>query len=318
MERKGRGIHFIIQTNFVLDYLCRNFFRNQDMKVGFVNIFGKPNAGKSTLLNALIGEKLAIVSSKVQTTRHRIKGFLNSNNYQIIFSDTPGIIEPKYKLHEKMMQSVKGSLEDADVALLLVDINDNWTEADTIFSALRLRVPSFVVINKTDKSKPAQIEEALAFFKEKNYSKKNIAISALQKTNVDELLQLIINALPEGEPFYGDDDLTDLPTRFFVGEMIREKIFELFEDEIPYHTTVMVNEFKEKTGLIKISAEIIVHRESQKAIILGERGKMIKQIGTAARQEIEKFLDSKIFLELFVKVRPKWRDNDVHLKEYGY
>ncbi|MCC6288739.1 MAG: GTPase Era [Chitinophagaceae bacterium] len=288
------------------------------MKVGFVNIFGKPNAGKSTLLNCLIGEKLAIVSPKVQTTRHRIKGFLNTENYQVIFSDTPGIIEPKYKLHEKMMQAVKGSLEDADIALLVVDIRDNVEEADSMFAALRLRVPAFVVLNKIDKVSAERVEEAKAFFRERTYCKRTIAISALQNLGVDVLLKAILEFLPEGEPFYNEDDLTDLPTRFFVGEIIREKIFDLFEDEIPYHTAVLVNEFKEKTGLIKITADIIVHRETQKAIIIGERGKMIKQIGTTARLDIEKFLGSKVFLELFVKVRPKWRDNDVHLKEYGY
>lgn len=288
------------------------------MKVGFVNIFGKPNAGKSTLLNALIGEKLAIVSPKVQTTRHRIKGFLNSENYQVIFSDTPGIIEPRYKLHEKMMHSVKSSLEDADLALLLVDVNENPEEADSIFSGLRLKVPAFVVLNKVDRASKDKIKQAADFFNAKSYCKKTIAVSALKKINTDGLLHDILEFLPEGEPFYDGDDLTDLPTRFFVGEMIREKIFDLFQDEIPYHTAVVVREFKEKISLIKITAEIIVHRESQKAIILGEKGKMIRQIGTTARQDIEKFLDSKVFLELFVKVRPKWRDNDIHLKEYGY
>jgi GTP-binding protein Era len=288
------------------------------MKVGFVNIFGKPNAGKSTLLNALIGEKLAIVSPKVQTTRHRIKGFLNSENYQVIFSDTPGIIEPRYKLHEKMMHSVKSSLEDADLALLLVDVNENLEEADIIFSGLRLKVPAFVVLNKIDRTQQDKIKQVSDFFDAKAYCKKTIAISALKKINTDLLLSAILEFLPEGEPFYDGDDLTDLPTRFFVGEMIREKIFDLFQDEIPYHTAVVVREFKEKISLIKITAEIIVHRESQKAIILGEKGKMIRQIGTTSRQEIEKFLSSKVFLELFVKVRPKWRDNDIHLKEYGY
>jgi GTP-binding protein Era len=288
------------------------------MKVGFVNIFGRPNAGKSTLLNALVGEKLAIVSPKVQTTRHRIKGFLNNENYQVIFSDTPGIIEPKYKLHEKMMQAVKNSLEDADVALLLVDVQDDPGEADKIFTALKLNVPAIVVLNKTDTADSKAITTAKIFFENKPYARKTVAVSALRKQHIDVLLNDILGLLPEGTPFYDQDDLTDLPVKFFVGEMIREKIFELFEDEIPYHTTVLVNEFKEKTGLIKIAAEIIVHRESQKAIIIGEKGKMIKQIGTAAREEIEKFLDSKVFLELFVKVRPKWRDNDVHLKEYGY
>ncbi len=288
------------------------------MKVGFVNIFGKPNAGKSTLLNALIGEKLAIVSPKVQTTRHRIKGFLNTDEYQIIFSDTPGIIEPKYKLHEKMMQSVKSGLEDADLALLLVDVNDNLEEADVIFSGLKLKVPAFVIVNKTDKASAAKLKEVSTFFEGKKYCSKLLAVSALKQQNTDLLLQHIIDALPEGEPFYDSEDLTDLPTRFFVGEMVRERIFEYFEDEIPYHTAVMVTEFKEKTGLIKITAEIIVHRETQKAIIIGEKGKMIKKIGSNARQEIEQFLNSKVFLELFVKVRPKWRDNDLHLKEYGY
>lgn len=288
------------------------------MKVGFVNIFGRPNAGKSTLLNALIGEKLAIVSPKVQTTRHRIKGFLNSENYQVIFSDTPGIIEPKYKLHEKMMQAVKSSLEDADLALLLVDAKEDATEADKIFASLHLKVPAIVVLNKMDTAGKDAINRLTVFFKDRPYARKTIAVSALRNQNIDLLLDNILELLPEGEPFYDNEDLTDLPVKFFVGEIIREKIFELFEDEIPYHTTVFVNEFKEKTGLIKIAADIVVHRESQKAIIVGGKGKMIKQIGMTAREEIEKFLNSKIFLELFVKVRPKWRDNDVHLKEYGY
>lgn len=288
------------------------------MKVGFVNIFGKPNAGKSTLLNALIGEKLAIVSPKVQTTRHRIKGFLNTNAYQIIFSDTPGIIEPKYKLHEKMMQAVKNSLEDADLALLLAAANESPEENDLIFSALKLKVPAFVVLNKIDCVQQENLTQIANFFSSRPYCSKVITISALQKVNIDGLLDDILAILPEGEPFYDADDLTDLPTRFFVGEMIREKIFDLFQDEIPYHTAVVVRDFKEKISLIKITAEIIVHRESQKAIILGGKGKMIRQIGTTARQEIENFLGSKVFLELFVKVRPKWRDNDIHLKEYGY
>lgn len=289
------------------------------MKVGFVNIFGKPNAGKSTLLNSLIGEKLAIVSHKVQTTRHRIKAFLNKEwEYQIIFSDTPGIIEPKYKLHEKMMKAVKSSLEDADVALLLVGINDNWEEADTIFSSLKLKVPAIVVATKTDLANAEKVEEAKKFFSSKSYCKAWIGIAVLQNENVDKLLALVLGYLKEGQPFYDEEDLTDLPTRFFVGEMVREKIFELFGDEIPYHTTVMVNEFKEKLSLIKIQADIIVQRESQKAIILGEGGKMIKQVGSLARKDIEEFLKQKVFLELFVKVKNKWRDDEFKLKEYGY
>lgn len=288
------------------------------MKTGFVNIFGRPNAGKSTLLNALMGEKLAIVSPKVQTTRHRIKGILTSEDHQIIFSDTPGIIDPKYKLQEKMMLAVKNALEDSDLALLLVDITEDWNAAHEVFQSLSLRVPAIVVINKIDKANAAKKEEAFTFFRSQPYCKEVIGISALKGFEVNGLITTILQYLPEGEPFFGDDEMTDLPTRFFVAEMIREKIFFLYQDEIPYHTTVIVTEFKEKTTLIKIIAEIVVQRESQKGILLGEGGKMIRQLGTDARKDIEAFLGSKVFLELFVKVRPKWRDNEFMLKEYGY
>lgn len=288
------------------------------MKSGFVNIFGKPNAGKSTLLNALMGEKMAIVSPKVQTTRHRIKAILTSDHYQIIFSDTPGIIEPKYKLHEKMMQAVKNSLEDADVALLLTDASEDQEESHAIFSSLRLKAPALVVLNKADFVKPEQVSAAREFYSKQSYCRQVLVISALKKKGIDELLKAVVALLPEGLPFYDGDDLSDLPTKFFVGEMIREKVFMLFGDEIPYHTTVLVQEFKEKTTLIKIQADIIVQRDTQKGIILGEGGKMIKELGTRARKDIEEFLGSKVFLELFVKVRPKWRDNDLQLREYGY
>lgn len=288
------------------------------MKSGFVNIFGKPNAGKSTLLNALVGEKMAIVSSKVQTTRHRIKAFLTKpREYQVIFSDTPGIIEPKYKLHERMMQNVKTALEDADVALLMVDATKDISDSIEIFKKLKLKVPSIIVINKTDKISEKKVDEIKKIFNELSY-KKVYAISALQKKNIDALLSGIIELLPEGEAFYDEDDVTDLPTRFFVSEIIREKIYELFGEEIPYHAAVLVNEFKEKEMLIKIQADIIVQRESQKAILLGEGGNMIKALGTSARKEIEDFLQHKIFLQLFVKVKPKWRNNDLQLREYGY
>jgi len=288
------------------------------MKAGFVNIFGRPNAGKSTLLNALMGEKLAIVSPKVQTTRHRIKGILTEPEYQIIFSDTPGIIEPKYKLQEKMMHAVKQALEDTDVALLLVDIKENHEEVNTIFESLHLRVPAIVVINKLDEATEAKKEEVFAFFGSKPYCKALVGISALKKSGLKELIDAILKFLPEGLPFFEGDEMTDLPTRFFCAELIREKIFYLYQEEIPYHTTVIVNEFKEKSTLIKIAADIIVNRETQKGILLGEGGKMIRQLGTEARKDIEQFLGQKIFLELFVKVRPKWRDNEFMLKEYGY
>jgi GTP-binding protein Era len=289
------------------------------MKAGFVNIFGRPNAGKSTLLNALIGEKMAIVSPKVQTTRHRIKAFLNNpGEYQIIFSDTPGIIDPRYKLHERMMHAVKTALEDADLALLIVDANDNFEETSAIFEALKLKVPAIVVLNKIDAAANGKIAEATEFFATKSYCKKLVKISALQKVHLQKLLAEVLAFLPEGVPFYNEDDLSDMPTKFFVAELIREKIYHLYGDEIPYHSAVLINEFKEKENIIKIQADIIVHRETQKAIIIGERGSMIREIGIQARQDIEAFVGQKVFLELFVKVRPKWRDNDNQLKEYGY
>jgi len=288
------------------------------MKVGFVNIFGKPNAGKSTLLNALMDEKLAIVSSKVQTTRHRIKGILTEKDYQIVFSDTPGIIEPKYRLHEKMMDAVKNSLEDADVALLIVDVNEDLKECDEIFTALKLKVPAIVVVNKIDRASQEKIKTTVDFFSNNPYYKKVITISASSGINKKKFLKEILEFLPEGERFFSGDEISDLQTKFFVAELIREKVFELFGDEIPYQATVVVNEFKEKTTLTKIAADIIVQRESQKAIMLGEGGKMIKKLGTESRKSIEDFIQQKVFLELFIKVRDKWRDNDTWLKEYGY
>jgi GTP-binding protein Era len=290
------------------------------MKVGFVNIFGRPNAGKSTLLNAIMGEKMAIVSSKVQTTRHRIKAFLNKpDEYQIIFSDTPGIIDPKYKLHEKMMGAVKSALEDADIALLMVDVRDDFDEIDSMFSALKLKVPCIVVMNKSDLAVGGRVKEANAYFSAKPYCSKIISISALNIIDIDRLLKVILELIPEGgHPFFDQEDLSDMPTKFFVSEIIREKIYQLFGEEIPYHTAVLVNSFKEQPLLVKIQADIIVNRETQKSIIIGQGGKMIKEIGTLARKDIEDFIGSKVYLELFVKVKPKWRDNDTKLKEFGY
>jgi len=290
------------------------------MKVGFVNIFGKPNAGKSTLLNAIMGEKMAIVSSKVQTTRHRIKAFLNKvDEYQVIFSDTPGIIDPKYKLHEKMMGAVKSALEDADLCLLMVDVRDDFDEIDAMFSALKLKVPCIVVMNKSDLAPGGRVKEANAYFSTKPYCTKIISVSALNISDVDRLMKVILELIPEGgHPFFDQEDLSDMPTKFFVSEMIREKIYQLFGEEIPYHTAVLVNSFKEQPLLTKIQADIVVNRETQKAIIIGQGGKMIKEIGSLARKDIEEFIGSKVYLELFVKVKPKWRDNDMKLKEFGY
>lgn len=287
------------------------------MKSGFVNIFGKPNAGKSTLLNQLIGEKLAIVTPKVQTTRHRIKGIITTKDYQMILSDTPGIIEPKYKLQEKMMAAVHSALEDADVKLLVADISDDISHAEEIFLSLKSKAPSIVVLNKTDKVDKEKVKESTVFFQKKGYEY-IMPVSSAKGDGITALLDLIIKLLPEGVPFFEEDNLTDMPTRFFVGEIIREKIYLLFEQEIPYHSTVLIQEFSEKATLTKIRAEIIVQRETQKAILLGHQGKMIKELGTIARKEIEEFIGKKVFLELFVKVRPKWRDTELNLREYGY
>jgi len=288
------------------------------MKSGFVNLFGKPNAGKSTLLNALMGEKLAIVSPKVQTTRHRIKGILTDPAYQMVLSDTPGIIDPRYKLHEKMMDTVKQAVADTDLALLLLDGRDNLEENDQIFSGLHLKVPALVLINKSERMSKEEVEAVKVFFMDKKYCTEILAISALKKINTDILFERIIHHLPEGEPFFDGEEMTDRPMKFFVGEMIREKIFSMYEDEIPYHTAVLVQEYRDKDTLTKIQADIIVQRETQKGILLGEGGKMIKQLGSEARKEIEAFIGRKVFLELFVKVRPKWRDNEWQLREYGY
>ncbi len=288
------------------------------MKSGFVNIFGKPNAGKSTLLNALMGEKLAIVSHKVQTTRHRIRGILSGDGYQVIFSDTPGIIEPRYLLHEKMMDTVKHSVTDSDLALLMMDGRDDPGENDKLFSALHLKSQALVLINKCDRIPAEEILARKIFFENKKYCNEAFGISALKNLQIAYLLERIIQLLPEGEPFFDGEEMTDRPVKFFAGELIREKIFSLYEDEIPYHSTVLVQDYKEKENLTKIQADIIVQRETQKGILLGEGGKMIKKLGTEARKDIEAFIGRKVFLELFVKVRPRWRDNEMHLREYGY
>lgn len=294
-------------------------FMQQSFKSGFVAIFGRPNAGKSTLLNALVGEKMAIVSPKVQTTRHRIKAFYNTDTCQIIFSDTPGIIDPKYGLHRKMMQQVKNALEDADAAILLYDLTaKNLEEADELFAALKLQVPAVVVCNKADAVSTQEVAEALAFFSSKPYAKQVLVLSAQQKAGLTPLVNTLLQWLPEGMPFFDAEDMSDMPTRFFVGELIREQIYHLYQEEIPYQTAVMVQEFKEKTTLTKIVADVIVHRETQKFILIGEKGKMIRELGTRAREAIESFIGRKVFLELFVKVRPKWRDDERKLKEYGY
>lgn len=291
----------------------------ENFKAGFVNIFGAPNAGKSTLLNAILGEKIAIVSPKVQTTRHRILGFLTEDNYQIIFSDTPGIIDPRYKLHNKMMKQVSNALEDTDVALLMFDLGEDIDAFIEIIKGLRLKAPAILLLNKIDTVKDAQIIKAAQEKIEQQLKvAETIPISALHKINTEAILPAILKFLPENPPFFPEDDISDRPVRFFVSEMIREKIYFLYDKEIPYHTAVSIQSFEDLPHVVKIRADIVVTRETQKMIILGTKGSLIKKLGIEARQSIEQFLDKKVFLELFVKVRPKWRDNDTFLKEYGY
>lgn len=288
-------------------------------KSGFVNIFGAPNAGKSTLLNLLLGERLVITSPKVQTTRHRILGIFSEPGYQIVFSDTPGIIEPKYKLHRKMMDQVKSALEDADVAIVVHDINRPIDELVAITEPLRLKVPVILLLNKTDVIKDkSSIEGLVKQYREKYPEWHVLSISARKAENTEKIMPLILERLPEGEAFYPDDSISDRNERFFVAEMIREQIYNLYEEEIPYHAAVLIQAFEEKTTLTVIKADIIVSRETQKIILLGKGGSMIKQLGIRARQAMEEFLQRKVHLELFVKVRPKWRDNENYLREYGY
>lgn len=291
----------------------------QQHKAGFVNIFGAPNAGKSTLLNALLGESLAIISPKVQTTRHRILGILTEENYQIIFSDTPGIINPEYKLHNKMMQQVRSAVEDSDVALLMVDATDNPEEIAGLIEPLKLKAARILLINKTDLIKDKQrLDVIKRSFEASLKPAKTILISALKKTNTDKIIPAVLELLPENPPFYPDEDISDRPVRFFVSELIREKIYFLYGQEIPYHTAVLIQSFEELPHITKIRADIIATRETQKMILLGQKGMMMKKLGIQARESIEKFLDKKVYLELFVKVRPKWRENDTYLREYGY
>jgi GTPase len=293
--------------------------QNPNFKAGYVSILGKPNAGKSTLLNAILKEKLAIVSPKVQTTRHRILGIYSEKDFQIIFSDTPGIIDPQYLMQKRMMAQVGGSLKDADVLIYLLDAKDNWKDAVDIINTLSIKVPLILVINKMDTLKVPIDEEALA----KTFSNIKIEtpihyIVAKMEEGIMPLLDAIVKLLPNNPPYYDVDDISDRPMRFFAAELIREQLFYLLDNELPYHSAVIVNNYEEKNTLTKIIADIIVTRESQKAIMLGKGGAMIKTIGQQAREAIEKFIDRKVFLELHIKVRPDWRTKENFLNEYGY
>jgi GTP-binding protein Era len=287
-------------------------------KAGFVNIIGKPNAGKSTLCNALVGEQLSIITPKASTTRHRILGIVNEEDYQMVFSDTPGMIEPAYKLHESMMNAVKESIDDADVLILLVDASNAALKPEYLEMIQKAKCPLILIVNKIDLSNPAQVKEVIQNLSQTLNPKEVFAISALHQLDATGLLKSIAAYLPEHEAFYPKDQLTDRNTRFFVSEMIREKIFNQFEEEIPYSTEVIVHDYKESDNIDRIYAYIIVERDSQKGIILGRNGSAIKKIGIEARQAIEAFVGKKVFLDLRVKVEENWRKNEQKLKHWGY
>ena len=286
---------------------------------GFVNIIGNPNVGKSTLMNKLIGERLSIITSKAQTTRHRILGIVNDENYQIVFSDTPGIIQPNYNLQSSMMKFVRSAFQDADVFLYMVEVGEKTLKDSSFFERLKnTDIPILLLINKIDKSNQEGVENAVKHWQEQLPKAKIIPISAIEGFGVEKIMDEITAMLPEGTPYFPTDALTDKPERFFVSEIIREKILLNYQKEIPYSVEVVVEAFKEEENIIRIGAIINVARETQKGIIIGHQGKALKKVGTQARKDLETFFGKKVFLELFVKVTKNWRDNDQDLKRFGY
>ncbi len=289
-------------------------------KAGFVNIVGNPNVGKSTLMNDLVGERISIITSKAQTTRHRIMGIVNTPDYQIVFSDTPGVLQPKYKLQESMLNFSEGALVDADVLIYVTDVvEDPSKNADFLAKVAKEKIPVLLVINKIDLVKAQGDLEALTEKWQGILPNAEIfPISAKEGFNIDNLVKRIVELLPVSAPYFGKDALTDKPARFFVTEIIREKILTLYDKEIPYSVEVIVEKFEEKEKSIHIMAVIYVERDSQKGIIIGHQGSKIKKVGMEARKDIEKFFDKSVFLELFVKVEPNWRNRENKLRSFGY
>ncbi len=288
-------------------------------RAGFVNIIGLPNAGKSTLMNALLGQKLSIVTAKAQTTRHRIMGILNGDDYQIVYSDTPGVLDPKYKLHEGMMKAVGSALSDADLILMVIDAHDKTPfHADTLNKIKKMEVPIFVVLNKLDLIGNEMADALFQFWSTELPNAMIYPVSALTHLYTKELLAKIVSILPPGPPYFPKDELSDRTLRFFCSEIIREKILKYYNKEIPYSCEVQIESFKEEENVTKIRAIILTERESQKAIIIGHQGSAIKRMATSARKEMEAFLGRKVFMETFIKVDPDWRNNVNRLKTMGY
>ncbi|MGB0311912.1 MAG: GTPase Era [Schleiferiaceae bacterium] len=288
-------------------------------KSGFVNIIGNPNVGKSTLMNALVGERLSIITPKAQTTRHRIFGILNEPEYQIVFSDTPGVIQPAYKMQEHMMKFVSDSFEDADVFLYLVEPGDRALKDEGFFQKLlNTKVPVLLIINKIDTTNQEKLEEEVAYWTEHLPNAEIIPISALEQANTTYLLDRLITLIPPSPPYFDKDALTDKTERFFVSEIVREQILLNYKKEVPYSVEVDVEEFKEADDIIRIRTVIYVARDTQKGIIIGHKGSKLKQVGIGARKQLESFFAKQVHLETFVKVKKNWRDSDLHLKRFGY
>ena len=288
-------------------------------KSGFVNIIGNPNVGKSTLMNALVGERLSIITSKAQTTRHRIMGIVNGEDFQIVYSDTPGILKPNYKLQEKMMKFVRGALTDADILLYVTDTVEESERSAEIVEKVRLAaIPTIVVINKVDITTPDRLNALVDKWETLLPETVIVPCSAKERFNVEGLFNLILERLPEGEPFYPKDTLTDKTLRFFASEIIREKILLNYDKEIPYSCEIAIEAYKEEPTIDRISATIYVARNSQKGIVIGHKGEKLKRVGQAARHDLEAFLGKRVFLELYVKVKEDWRNNDAELRRFGY
>lgn len=288
-------------------------------KSGFVNIVGNPNVGKSTLMNALVGEKISIITSKAQTTRHRIMGIVNGEDFQIVYSDTPGVLKPNYKLQESMLNFSTGALTDADIILYVTDVVESFDKNQSFLEKVKKQsAPVMLIINKIDLTNQEKLIELVEKWKEVLPDTEIIPISATNNFNLDHLLKRIKAQLPDSPPFFEKDALTDKPARFFVTEIIREKILTNYDKEVPYSVEVVVESFKEDKKMIHINAVIYVERDSQKGIIIGQGGKMLKKVGTDARKDIESFFDKKVFLELYVKVEKDWRNKENKLKDFGY
>ena len=289
-------------------------------KAGFVNIVGNPNVGKSTLMNALVGERISIITSKAQTTRHRIMGIVNGEDFQIVYSDTPGVLKPNYKLQESMLGFSQSALTDADVLLYVTDVLDSAEKNAFFLDKVKKmdHVNTILIINKIDLIDQKRLEELVEFWHKELPNAEIFPISAAEKFGIEQLFEKIKSLLPDSPPFFDKDALTDRPERFFVNEIIREKILLNYDKEIPYAVEVMVEEFKEDDNLIRISAVVFCERDSQKGIIIGKQGAALRKVGTEARKDIEAFFEKKVFLQLYVKVEKYWRNRERKLRNFGY